>query len=88
LDPSAERNVIDAAAVGEAGHSVENLRFSLLDDADPTRVLRGTIARLIRRDDGSCVVLAGREELELALSAVRRLYPDAVVTGGVIDGHE
>ena len=88
LDPSAERNVIDAAALGEAGHSVENLRFSVLDDADPTRVLRGTIARLIRRDDGSCVVLAGREELELALSAVRRLYPGAVVTGGVIDAHE
>jgi len=60
----------------------------VLDDADPTRVLRGTIARLIRRDDGSCVVLAGREELELALSAVRRLYPGAVVTGGVIDAHE
>jgi hypothetical protein len=84
-------NVIPAAADGVAGsasETVDSLPFSFVDDADSTRILRGTIARLIRRDDGSLLVFARDPDLELSLRAVRRLYPGAVVTGGVIDGHE
>jgi len=85
-DPPIAMNVSRAAAAGEPGGSAESLErvpFSLENDTEPTRVLRGTIDRLIRHADGSIVVLARSSELELALRAVRRMFPAAVVTDGV-----
>jgi ATP-dependent helicase/nuclease subunit A len=99
-DPAAAVNAIRTippyAAREPAGTAIDAVPYSFVDEADPTRVVRGTIDRLIRREDGSFLVLArgggptdtvdGR--LEVSVRAVRRMYPGTVVTGGVIDDRQ
>jgi len=81
---------------GECSGAI-SVPFSYLDETEPGRVIRGTIDRLIRRDDGSLLVLINDDgtsaadaamRLELSVRAVRRMYPGAEVTGGVADSHE
>jgi ATP-dependent helicase/nuclease subunit A len=101
LDPAeianAVRTVGSDEAIGGRDGRLFNLPFSLVDATEPARVLRGTIDCLIRQNDGSLLVVefshggpssTDDAALELAMRAVRALYPRTPVTGRVVGGHE
>jgi ATP-dependent exoDNAse (exonuclease V) beta subunit len=80
----------DVASLLESGERLHELTFSLVAAAEPGRVLRGTIDCLIRKPDGSIVVVEFKTgavsatheaQLDIYLHAARAMYPHAKVTG-------
>jgi ATP-dependent helicase/nuclease subunit A len=80
-------------ALLESGERIHELPFSCLADHQPGRVLRGTIDCLVRRPDGSIVVIEFKTgapsprheaQLDLYVRAARGMFPDAAVTGRLI----
>ncbi len=77
-------------AVLESGERTYGLPFSAVAPGESGRVLRGTIDCLVRRPDGSIVVIdltpgppapGDRARLDLYLAAARGMFPEATVTG-------
>ncbi len=77
----------------ESGARIHELPFSCVAQNQPGRVLRGTIDCLVRRDDGSIVVIEFKTgarspshqiQLDLYLQATRALFPEAAVTGRIL----
>jgi ATP-dependent helicase/nuclease subunit A len=80
-----------------SGELFFELPFSSVDPDQPGRVLRGTIDCLVRRADGSVVVLefktgaqspAHSAQLAVYLDAARGLFPGSAVTGKVVYGQK
>jgi ATP-dependent exoDNAse (exonuclease V) beta subunit len=77
----------------ESGEAIHELPFSSVADGQPGRVLRGTIDCLVRRADGSIVVIelktgapspAHQTQLDLYVRAARAMFPESTVTGWVV----
>jgi len=94
VDVDAVAKVAAVVPQGDASREIlVEVPFSLVDDADHAKVLRGTIGCLLRRDDGSIEVLEFRSgppalepdaALDLSLRAARALFPETTVTGRLI----
>jgi ATP-dependent exoDNAse (exonuclease V) beta subunit len=83
----------DVAELLASGERFFEVPFSSVQPGQPGRVLRGTIDCLVRRPDGSIVVLefktgarspAHDAQLAVYLEAAAGLFPDAAVTGRVV----
>ncbi|HVD92955.1 MAG TPA: UvrD-helicase domain-containing protein [Vicinamibacterales bacterium] len=84
----------DVASLLDSGERLHELTFSLVAPAAPKpRVLRGTIDCLIRRADGSIVVVEFKTgpiaathaaQIDTYVQAVKAMYPEAAVTGRVV----
>ncbi len=81
------------AALLESGTRLHELPFSCVESGRPARVLRGTIDCLVRRPDGSMVVVEFKTgapspshdvQLETYVRAVRAMYPETAVTGRIV----
>ena len=77
----------------ESGEAIHELQFSSVADGRPARVLRGMIDCLVRRADGSIVVVefktgapspAHQTQLDLYVRAARAMFPESTVTGRVV----
>jgi ATP-dependent helicase/nuclease subunit A len=77
----------------ESGERIHELPFSSVAGGQPGRVLRGTIDCLVRRPDGSIVVIefktgapspSHKAQLDLYVRAAREMFPGAPVTGSVV----
>jgi RecB family exonuclease len=77
----------------ESGVAIHELPFSSVAGDQPGRVLRGTIDCLVRRADGSIVVIefktgapspAHQSQLDLYVRAARAMFPESSVTGRVV----
>ena len=64
----------------QSGEPLYQVPFSLAVADGPYRVVRGTIDCLIRRPDGSIVVIAHPTHLDVHLRAAKALFPGATVT--------
>ena len=83
----------DVASLLDSGERLHELTFSLVEPDQPSRVLRGTIDCLIRRPDGSIVVVefktgaispAHAAQLDIYVRAARAMYPESEVSGRVV----
>jgi ATP-dependent helicase/nuclease subunit A len=83
----------EVAALLESGARLHELPFSYVESGQPARVLRGTIDCLVRRPDGSMVVVEFKTgapspshdvQLETYVRAVRAMYPETAVTGRIV----
>jgi RecB family exonuclease len=81
------------SALLESGERIHEVPFSCVADHQPGRVLRGTIDCLVRRPDGSIVVIefktgapspAHQAQLDSYVRAACAMFPDAAVTGRLI----
>jgi ATP-dependent helicase/nuclease subunit A len=80
----------EIVALLASGHALQQVPFSCITMDRPNRVSRGRIDALVRRPDGSIVVVAYRtgapaaadkERLELFVHAAREMFPEASVSG-------
>jgi ATP-dependent exoDNAse (exonuclease V) beta subunit len=83
----------DVAALLASGERLHELTFSLVDPNPPSRVLRGTIDCLIRRPDGSIIVVEFKTgapapthdaQIDAYVRAAKAMFPDAAVSGRVV----
>ena len=77
----------------ESGERMYELPFSWMPPGQPGRVLRGTIDCLVRRPDGSIVIVefktglpstSHHDQLDIYLQAAQSLFPGVAVTGRVV----
>ena len=87
------RSQPEVAELLESGERLHELPFSFLAPGQPGRVLRGTIDCLVRRPDGSIVVIefktgapspSHQAQLDIYVQAARALFPGATVSGQVV----
>jgi ATP-dependent helicase/nuclease subunit A len=83
----------DVAALLASGDRLHELTFSLVDPNPPSRVLRGAIDCLIRRPDGSIIVVEFKTgarspthdaQIDAYVHAAKAMFPDATVSGRVV----
>jgi ATP-dependent exoDNAse (exonuclease V) beta subunit len=83
----------DVAALLASGERLHELTFSLVDPNPPSRVLRGAIDCLIRRPDGSIIVVEFKTgvpspthdaQIDAYVHAAKAMFPDAAVSGRVV----
>jgi ATP-dependent helicase/nuclease subunit A len=83
----------DVAALLASGERLHELTFSLVAPDEPSRVVRGTIDCLVRRPDGSIVIVefktgapspAHAAQLDVYVAAARAMYPGASVSARVV----
>ena len=92
---TAIRAMADVSELLDSSERFHEMPFSYMRPGHPAQVLRGTIDCLVRRPDGTIVVLefktgipfAGHgRQLDLYIRAASDLFPGAAVTGRVVYG--